>query len=586
MMSNKPKKKPEKMAALFKEMSFYLEDSVEPGLGQLIEKHGGHVLSEPMKSCQVVVGPTNKNTTKYPNVITQDFVHDTIEKGSLPSKKKYTLSKPVKASDVKINLPKVYQDSVDNGTLLIDGETFLSTGSKKSNKFTQAEDDLILDLVRRNPHLRSTHSFFERISILPPLSGHTGNSIRFRFRKTLDRDLKYYYLVDPLTNELKLDPKTEEPIKVYETPALMKSQYTAEEDFLLCKSVLDYIYGRSFPHIKRKRISTAVPVMVYQSVSNQMPTHSTLSYRDRYRKFASKYGLQKYVDYYEKCVEEGREPLPMKNLSSRADRKDVPRQKLSEETVNDGDEEIEINQYEQELAQHQQNKSTDEPLRKKLKLDTSKINGSDHDTSVDVAAAAIAKVTEISQKKKKSKKKSKKDQVESSGEQTAGTNLFEEGLADISKGELVGNVDGVEDDVAEMREDEGLMDFRQLVEIDPEPLKNRASNPNITQIIDNVTKCFDSFIDGTPYELFKDLSDCTGISMLWLTYWFDCSCGMLQTFNDAINHYLQSGELILENSSGFWTEKDDELLKKDPNNLYLLELHGEESVEKRKTVLF
>lgn len=74
--------------------------------------------------------------------------------------------------------------------------------------------------------------------------------------------------------------------------------------------------------------------------------------------------------------------------------------------------------------------------------------------------------------------------------------------------------------------------------------------------------------------------------MLWLNYWFDCSCGMLGTFIQAIIHYLETGELILNNVSGFWTEKDDELLRLEPENEELLKLHGKDSVTKRKAVLF
>ena len=141
-------------------------------------------------------------------------------------------------------------------------------------------------------------------------------------------------------------------------------------------------------------------------------------------------------------------------------------------------------------------------------------------------------------------------------------------------------------ELVDVKADDGLMDFRQLIDIDPEPLKHRGEI-DLSTMISNIRECFRNFGDGnTPYELFKDISDQTGISMLWLNYWFDCSCGMLGTFIQAIINYLKTRDLVMNDVSGFWTEKDDELLKVDPENKYLLHLHGKDSVTKRKAVLF
>ncbi|GMF03770.1 unnamed protein product [[Candida] boidinii] len=116
----------------------------------------------------------------------------------------------------------------------------ISPQNKKSIKFTSVEDEVILELIRRNPHLRATHSFFTQIATLPSLSGHTGNSVRFRFRKVITPTLDFVYDVDPKTNELKLDPETKEPVKIQELPELIKSQYTAEEDYVLCSKILNF----------------------------------------------------------------------------------------------------------------------------------------------------------------------------------------------------------------------------------------------------------------------------------------------------------------------------------------------------------
>ncbi|GME92049.1 unnamed protein product [[Candida] boidinii] len=295
----------------------------------------------------------------------------------------------------------------------------ISPQNKKSIKFTSVEDEVILELIRRNPHLRATHSFFTQIATLPSLSGHTGNSVRFRFRKVITPNLDFVYDVDPKTNELKLDPETKEPIKIQELPELIKSQYTAEEDYILCSKILNFKQNASgitpasssklepkesdesieedtekdekigkeepkseetsngdatttesskdsfdaaataaaaaaaastltsalkaaatIPSVssvlaaagrKRRSNPNAIPESLFQELKDVNPRHSAMSWRDRYRKFASQYGLDKYVAYYEECLKNGEAPQPMKNLSSRANRSDGSRKRKREE---------------------------------------------------------------------------------------------------------------------------------------------------------------------------------------------------------------------------------------------------------------
>lgn len=578
------------------------------------------MLDEPRKTCTVI--SNDESDKNFPTLLSQDYIYDSI-KNQVPQRRKdYIIKKVEKAADIKINLNPQDTVKLEQGKFIYKPNENNSV-IKKSSKFSKEEDDFIMDVIRRNPHLRSTHSFFERISLFLPLAGHTGNSIRYRYRKALAKEVKYYYSVDPITHELVLDPKTNLPIKVYEAPALLKSQYTAEEDYNLCKIVLKYFNERSQRNLSAKqKQNVTVPESVYQSVSFEFPTHSAMAYRDRYRKFACKYGLQNYIDYYENCAKEKTKPLPMKNLSSRFDRKDVPRPTLSDEIIKIEDEESDEGEQEEtpevkntdiedkkvlrDSTSSNNNNVPIEPARKKLKLDTSKIKLDEtDDTSIAVAAAAIANIHEQAiqskPKKSKSKKANKKssradeidfmpnDQavIEEHEDTDRSANLFEQELVKIVQNEINHpNEDEVVvvDDVDDV--DDGLMDYKQLLEIDPEPLKDRETNGMIDSLIIQVADFFDNYVEGTSYELFKDLNEMTGISLFWLSYWFDCSCGMLPIFHYSIVNYLQTGELILDEYPGFWTEKDDELLKKDPDNLDLLKLHGSESVMKRKSVLF
>lgn len=589
---------------------------------------------------------------------------------------------------------------------------------RKSKKFTKEEDDFILDLVRRNPHLRSTHTFFARISQLEPLCGHTGNSIRYRYRKVLSPLLNYVYKIDPETGKPVLDPETNAPVQITEIPSLIKSQYTSEEDYLLCKHILSYKNGDMVFYGKKKQEISQIPEVVFQELNKNNPRHSTMSWRDRYRKFAAKFGLRRYISYYEDCLNQNIQPEPMKNMSSRADRKDYKvdvfeneNKRPLKENEGEANKKSKIDIGKSKTVKSKTPMATKTGDSKSSKLIDEKSNEksivenmvdplltSDTVTNEEIVAAAAGALEELAHASLQQQKSHKADsaietlkkEIESgetpskgeidtasdvlpsngntvcdkneshnhnnsqnnrnendtSNDLTDHTNNARDNADDKEVIKIAGTHGGVEqnDDGAnlfvdatedEMKQydialnnanidvntpkkkvnittededneadvgsnnvhenavglinvkaDDGLMDFRQLIEIDPEPLKHR-DEIELNTMVRNIHTCFRNFGDGnTPYELFKDISDQTGISMLWLNYWFDCSCGMLGTFIQAIIHYLETGELVMNNVSGFWTEKDDELLKIDPENRELLQLHGKDSVTKRKAVLF
>ncbi|CAI8507603.1 unnamed protein product [Pichia kudriavzevii] len=536
---------------------------------------------------------------------------------------------------------------------------------RKSKKFTPEEDEFILDLVRRNPHLRSTHTFFARISQLAPLSDHTGNSIRYRYRKVLAPQMDYVYEIDPVSGKPKIDPKTNAPIEVTEIPSLIKSQYTSEEDYQLCKHILAYKKGDLVLYGKKKHEISQIPEAVFQELNERNPRHSAMSWRDRYRKFAAKFGIRRYIEYYEDCLKKNISPEPMKNMSSRTDRKDYKVDVFDNETKRPSTANIKPskriklgtnkNTPKGEHASYHLKDSGQSNLGSKIedakileKPNTSVLADPLTNNDESAAVGALKELAKVSfqqngtagdenlPKEKPSTRTNDGEENEDTNEVHGSSredadddnaNLFAHATVDEMKQYDIGmDTSGIENDeeslkkksvvslsrVAEtsrdesrdeenetdtnsvgndaelvnVKADDGLMDFRQLMEIDPEPLKQR-SEIDLETMITNIHECFRNFGDGnTPYELFKDISDNTGISMLWLNYWFDCSCGMLGTFIQAIIHYLETGELVMNNVSGFWTERDDELLRVDPENKELLKLHGKDSVTKRKAVLF
>ncbi|KAL6944231.1 hypothetical protein ACO0RG_000961 [Hanseniaspora osmophila] len=107
------------------------------------------------------------------------------------------------------------------------------------SSFSPEEDELILAYVRKNPKLRNTHSLYHRIAQV--MKNHTGNSVRYRYRKALAGRLDYVYEVDE-TGALLRD-ENGDFIKTAVLPKQLKSSYKAEEDYILCLAVKKQFYS-------------------------------------------------------------------------------------------------------------------------------------------------------------------------------------------------------------------------------------------------------------------------------------------------------------------------------------------------------
>lgn len=490
------------------------------------------------------------------------------------------------------NLPEHDQEGWNNAGA--NGVEF-KTPKKRSSKFTPQEDEAIIDLIRRNPYLRSTHSFYAQIARLPMLSNHTGNSIRFRFRKILSKRLKWVYKVDPTTNEIQINPETHYPIKVDHLPGLLKSQYTAQEDYNLCKRVLDYRENPSATS-KRKLDSNSVPEAVFQKMAQEYPRHSAMSWRDRYRKFASVYGLQKYVDYYDKCAADGDTPHPMKNLSSRAGNRrgsgsrrtrasssgssDRKRRKIvTQPTASSTNGISDLGAVKiQELAR--------ETAEQKQKSGISDAEAAAVNDAATAEAVAAAQVAQMAATKVKSEAENDKDNEDnnsiSGGDHGVGqsANLFED--ADEMKALNIDFTGSINPHGSLM----GNVTLSSLKKAEPDPIEDRK-HANAEEIVKDIEDLFGDFGSNitSSDELFKAIHAKTGFSIAWLNYWFDCSCGMFNVFLDAVQNYLKTGELIMENHPGFWTEKQDRMLHDESKLPLLYKLHGEESVNKRRATV-
>ncbi|QLQ79400.1 hypothetical protein HG537_0C00470 [Torulaspora globosa] len=225
--------------------------------------------------------------------------------------------------------------------------------------FTEEEDEFILDVVRKNPTRRTTHTLYDEISHYVP--NHTGNSIRHRFRVYLSKRLEFVYEVDKYGKLVR--DKQGNLIKTKNLPPSIKKKFTAEEDYSLAIGIKKQFYrdlyqvdpdtGTSLiseedsPTAVAKRNMTMDPNHVpgtepsfqdyrvndrrgpiarefFKQFGENNPTHTENAWRDRFRKFLLAYGIDNYIQYYEAEKSQGNEPEPMKNLTNRIKRPGIP----------------------------------------------------------------------------------------------------------------------------------------------------------------------------------------------------------------------------------------------------------------------
>ena len=227
--------------------------------------------------------------------------------------------------------------------------------SHNKASFTEDEDEFILDVVRKNPTRRTTHTLFDEISHYVP--NHTGNSIRHRFRVYLSKRLEFVYKVDNVGKLIR--DESGNLIKTEVLPPSLKRKFIAEEDYMLAMAIKRQFYrdlyqidpesGSSLinnddtPTAIAKRNMTMDPNHIpgheptfekfrtegrrgpiarefFKNFAEDEPSHTENAWRDRFRKFLLVYGLDEYIDYYEGEVAANRPPQPIKNMTNRPKR--------------------------------------------------------------------------------------------------------------------------------------------------------------------------------------------------------------------------------------------------------------------------
>lgn len=287
---------------------------------------------------------TDSMTTNNENTLNPNDKHNTQSMDTFKQD-----GSSVKA-DVESELSMVDTNGSNNDSLK---STPLPTNfSSHKNTFSEDEDQFILDVVRKNPTRRSTHTLYEEISRFMP--NHTGNSIRHRYRGYLSKRLDFVYQVDK-SGKLVRDEQGN-LIKTDILPPSLKRKFTADEDYGLAIAIKKQFYRDTFqvdPESGSSLISnqeTAVDIAkrnitldphhvpgnepsfkefrvygrrgpvareFFKTYAESVPTHTESAWRDRFRKFLLVFGIDAYIDYYEECKTIGKEPEPLKNMTVR-----------------------------------------------------------------------------------------------------------------------------------------------------------------------------------------------------------------------------------------------------------------------------
>ncbi|CCH58869.1 hypothetical protein TBLA_0B00240 [Henningerozyma blattae CBS 6284] len=221
--------------------------------------------------------------------------------------------------------------SVYGSTRVLLSKPNLTSSSHSKASFTEEEDEFILDIVRKNPTRRTTHTLFDEIAHY--VTNHTGNSIRHRYRVYLSKRLEYVYMVDSNGRLIK-DPKTGDLIKTKTLPPSLKRKFTAQEDYQLAIALKKQFYKdisilaneqeqSSIPSFEDYRVGVRrgpVAREFFKTFADSNVTHTENAWRDRFRKFLIPYGIDNYIQYYESSITNGTTPEPMKNLTNRSKR--------------------------------------------------------------------------------------------------------------------------------------------------------------------------------------------------------------------------------------------------------------------------
>ncbi|KAG7663190.1 uncharacterized protein J8A68_003272 [[Candida] subhashii] len=280
-----------------KSMLFHFPDNLKASdrdfYRALIIEHGGVITSNPTPT---TIYLNNDPAAGGPGSVKFAYIDDCVAKKRLLSRDGYTST--VGASAVATSRSGSSGNSTSNSS---------SPSRRGHTPFTPEKDEFILEQVRLNPRYRNSHVFFAELAKNPILKGHTGNSIRSRFRKRLESELQFVYKVDSKQKPIK-HPETGQYIKigVNESPKTLLSKYTPKDDYCLCKAAKKYLLASGYEIDFDEPL--ILPNAFFRAMERKWSHHSWSSWRDRYKKRVKPGMIPIYIAYVKECNEVGEEP--------------------------------------------------------------------------------------------------------------------------------------------------------------------------------------------------------------------------------------------------------------------------------------
>lgn len=308
-------------------MAFYInpQDPLREKYLKIIRENGGYIeLSEVNADKNLYVQLSSYPVARRTTFLFQ-FIDDYLNKGGSVYLEPYQLNPAKRAAD------ELDEQDVRTAKAMAQAMNKKAKGPPKSTtKFTQEADTYILEQVRLKPRFRTSHKFFEELAQHDLLKGHTGNSVRSRYRAHLEHKLQYVYKTDEY-DRLILDEEGNRQVVPVSLAKTMKNRFTAEDDYTLCESIINHVLSTQdretlqtaedkttrLPDGVLNEANFSVLISFFDEFARQNTSHSSLSWRDRYRKFARVYGLQRFRNYYREALKTKEGPQPMKNLTSR-----------------------------------------------------------------------------------------------------------------------------------------------------------------------------------------------------------------------------------------------------------------------------
>lgn len=256
---------------------------------KMIIDNGGVVTDNNISQCIIL------SSTHLSNGYNIQWLHDSINQGFVGNLKLYQFQ----------SIPEPRQKPKERG----------------HNRFNQDKDEFIIKNIRLNPRYRNSHVFFNKLAESDILKGHTGNSVRSRYRNHLQSQITWVYDIDE-HDQIKRDVFGHKlKIEFLKFQGTLKNNFTPQHDYLLCVEAakviglninfenenfnIDDFY---YQHIKlindSSSLSSNSPITYsfFDKMYRLKPIHSLHSWRDRFRKYVSLELIPNYIKYYEKCV--------------------------------------------------------------------------------------------------------------------------------------------------------------------------------------------------------------------------------------------------------------------------------------------